>query len=32
MDNERNPWEVIEEENVANAQKTAIKKRRTARG
>lgn len=32
MDNERNPWEVIEEENVANATETAIKKRRNARG
>ncbi len=31
MENERNPWEVIEEETVANAHKTATKKRRAAR-
>ena len=30
MENERNPWDVLEEENIANAEKTAAKKRRAA--
>jgi hypothetical protein len=30
MENERNPWDVLEEENIANAEKTAAKRRRAA--